>query len=258
MSSKGKVYLVGAGPGSRDLLTLKAAEIIQTADVIAYDRLIQDEVLAMAKPAAERVYMGKDLGCHASRQSEINEFLARKAGEGKIVARLKGGDPFVFGRGGEEAEYLAARDIPFAVIPGVCSALSAPLSAGIPVTHRDIASSLAIVTGHCANGGKERTDWAALARIDTVVFLMGVHNVARIAKHLIEAGRAPETPAALIQQAFWDNERVLCATLGDIAERAREEKIEPPATLVVGEVVRLHEKLANATNWRTRSATASD
>lgn len=240
----GKVYLVGAGPGHRDLLTLKAAELIRTADVVVYDRLIREDVLAMASPAAELLYMGKALGCHHSRQDEINELLAAKAAAGKMVVRLKGGDPFVFGRGGEEAEYLAERGIPFTVVPGVCSALSAPLSAGIPVTHRDIASSLAIVTGHAANGSEDRTDWDALARIDTVVFLMGVHNVGGIAQNLIAAGRPPETPAALVQMAFWDTQRVICGTLEDIAERARAQEIEPPATLIVGEVVRLHDKLS--------------
>jgi uroporphyrin-III C-methyltransferase len=246
MICSGKVYLVGAGPGDPGLLTLKAAELIRTADVIVYDRLIQEEVLAMAKPVAELLYMGKPLGCHASRQDEINELLALKAAEGKMVVRLKGGDPFVFGRGGEEAEYLAERGIPFAVVPGVCSALSAPLSALIPVTHRDIASSLAVVTGHAANGGPGRTDWTSLASIDTVVFLMGVHSVARIAQKLIEAGRAPETPAAIVQAAFWPEERAVCGTLSDIAERARGEKIEPPATLIVGEVVRLRAKLTKS------------
>ncbi len=244
MKCGGKVYLVGAGPGDPELLTLKAAELIKTADVIVYDRLIREEVLALAKPSAERIYVGKPLGRHDSRQDEIHELLAAKAAEGKMVVRLKGGDPFVFGRGGEEAEYLAERGIPFVVVPGVCAALSAPLSAGIPVTHRDLASSLAIVTGHAAHGSADRTDWAALARIDTVVFLMGVHNVAGIARQLMEAGRSPETPAALVEMAFWPGQRVVCGTLRDIAERAREEKVGPPATFVVGEVVRLHAKLS--------------
>jgi uroporphyrin-III C-methyltransferase len=258
MTCKGKVYLVGAGPGHPELLTIKAADLIKSADVIVYDRLIQEEVLALAKTSAELIDMGKSLGCHHSRQDEINELLARKAVEGKMVVRLKGGDPFVFGRGGEEAEYLAERDVPFTVVPGVCSALSAPLSAGIPVTHRDLASSLAIVTGHAANGTVDGTDWSALARIDTVVFLMGVHNIARIARQLIEAGRSPETPAALVQMAFWPDERVVCGTLNDIAQRACEQKIEPPATFIVGEVVRLHDKLSKVnamTHTKTFQAT---
>ena len=249
MSGSGKVYLVGAGPGHPELLTLKAAELIRSADVIVHDRLIQAAVLAMAKPEAELIYMGKPLGCHHSLQDEINETLVRKAAEGKMVVRLKGGDPFVFGRGGEEAEYLVAHGVPFTVVPGVCSALAAPLSAGIAVTPREMASSLAIVTGHAAQDVPERTDWAALARMDTVVFLMGVHNVAHIAQKLMAAGRAAATPAALVQTAFWPGERALVATLGDIAARAQEEKIEPPATLVVGEVVRLRERLGEFCGW---------
>lgn len=251
MICSGKVYLVGAGPGHPDLLTLKAAELIRTADVIVHDRLIQESVLAMAKPEAELIYMGKALGCHHSLQDEINETLVSQAVAGRMVVRLKGGDPFVFGRGGEEAEYLVAHGIPFTVIPGVCSALSAPLSAGIAVTHRDMASSLAIVTGHAANGGPDRTDWEALARMDTVVFLMGVHNVAHIAQQLMVAGRAADTPAAVVQTAFCPTERAVVATLRDIAERVREEKIQPPATLVVGEVVRLHERLAEFCGWNS-------
>lgn len=245
MPQAGKVYLVGAGPGHPELLTIKAAELIKTGDVIVYDRLIQEEVLALARPSAERIYMGKALGKHDSRQDEVNELLVRKAREGKSVIRLKGGDPFVFGRGGEEAEYLAERNIPVEVIPGVCSALSAPLSAGIPVTHRDAASSVAIVTGHNANGTEGRIDWNALARIDTLVFLMGVHNVGKIANKLIAAGRTADTPAAIIQMAFWPGERTITGTLATIAEECRRAGIEPPATLVIGEVVRLRERITD-------------
>jgi uroporphyrinogen III methyltransferase / synthase len=243
MPQAAKVYLVGAGPGHPELLTMKAAALIKAAEVIIYDRLIQEEVLALAPATAERIYMGKPLGRHDSRQDEVNELLVRKAREGKLVVRLKGGDPFVFGRGGEEAEYLAERGIPFEVVPGVCSALSAPLSAGIPVTHRDVASSLAIVTGHNANGTAARMDWQALARIDTLVFLMGVHNVEKIARKLIAAGRPADTPAAMIQQAFWPGERTVTGTLASIADDCRRAAIEAPATLVVGEVVRLRDKI---------------
>ena len=246
MPQTGKVYLVGAGPGHPELLTIKAAELIKTGDVIVYDRLIQEEVLALARPSAERIYMGKPVSKHESRQEEINELLVRKAREGKTVIRLKGGDPFLFGRGGEEAEYLAGQGIPFEVIPGVCSALSAPLSAGISVTHRDAASSVAIVTGHNADGTEGRIDWNALARLDTLVFLMCVHNVGTIAQRLIEAGRAPDTPAAMVQMAFWHDEFTVTGTLATIAEEVRRAEIKPPATLVIGEVVRLREKLKNS------------
>ena len=242
----GKVYLVGAGPGHPELLTLKAAELIRSGDVIIYDRLIQEEVIALARPSAERIYMGKPVGKHDSRQDEVNELLVRKAREGKVVIRLKGGDPFLFGRGGEEAEYLAEHEVPFEVIPGVCSALSAPLSAGIAVTHRDAASSVAIVTGHNADGTEPRIDWNALAKLDTLVFLMGVHNLEKIAGHLIAAGRSPDTPAAMVQMAFWHDEVTVSATLATIAQECRRAAVKAPATLVVGEVVRLREKLKNS------------
>ncbi len=246
MIQGGKVYLVGAGPGHPELLTLKAAELLKAADVIVYDRLIQEEVLALSKVCAERIYMGKPLGKHDSRQAEIDELLVRKAREGKVVVRLKGGDPFLFGRGGEEAEFLAEHDVPFEVIPGVSSALAAPLSAGIAVTHRDAASSVAIVTGHEATKDTSRVDWDALRKMDTLVFLMGVHNVGRISQELIAHGRDPATPAAMIQMAFWPEEKVVTGTLGGIAAEVERAGIEPPATLVVGEVVRLREKLKNS------------
>jgi uroporphyrin-III C-methyltransferase len=240
--SVGKVYLVGAGPGSPDLLTLRAAELLKAADVIVHDRLIQPRVLALARPSAARIDMGKPVGRHESRQAEINELLVREAREGRTVVRLKGGDPFVFGRGGEEAEYLAEHGVPFEVVPGVSSCLAAPLSAGIAVTHRSNSSSVTIVTGHECDG-KSRVDWDALARLDTLVFLMGVHNVATIAARLIEHGRSPQTPAAMIQMAFWPDERVVIGTLATIADDIVAAGIQPPATLVIGDVVALREKL---------------
>jgi uroporphyrin-III C-methyltransferase len=255
--SAGKVYLVGAGPGHPELLTLKAAELIKSGDVLVYDRLVQEEVLALAKPSAERIYMGKPVGKHDSRQDEVHELLVRKAREGKIVVRLKGGDPFLFGRGGEEAEFLAAHEVPFEVIPGVCSALSAPLSAGIAVTHRDIASSVTIVTGHNATSAEDRLDWQALAHLDTVVFLMAVHNCGVIAEKLIQCGRSPQTPAAMIQMAFWHGERVVTGTLETIAELVRTHDVQAPATFVVGDVVRLREKLGYAQRDLQRHSDAS-
>jgi uroporphyrinogen III methyltransferase / synthase len=241
-SRRGRVVLVGAGPGDPDLLTLRAARWIRNGDVIVYDRLIHPGVLALAKPTAEKIYMGKEQGYHA-RQDEIHAVLVEKAREGKLVVRLKGGDPFLFGRGGEEVEYLAEHGVPFEVVPGVSSCLSAPLSANIAVTHRDASSSVAIVTGHSADGHEDRVDWEAVARMDTAVFLMGVHNLEIIARKLIAAGRSPDTPAAMIQMAYWDAERAVTGTLGTIAAEVRRTGMEPPATLVVGEVVRLREKL---------------
>lgn len=242
MAKLGKVVLVGAGPGDPDLLTIRAVQRISIGDVLVYDRLIQNGVLALAKPSAEKIYVGKEPG-HHTRQDEIHALLVEKAREGKIVIRIKGGDPFLFGRGGEEVEYLAEHGVPFEVVPGVSSCLSAPLSAGIAVTHRDASSSVAIVTGHNAVGNEDRVEWQALAKIDTAIFLMCVHNIETIARKLIAAGRSPATPAALIQMAYWDGEHVVTGTLETIASEARRAEIAPPATLVVGEVVRLREKL---------------
>jgi len=251
----GKVYLVGAGPGHPDLLTVRAVRLIQAADVIVYDRLIQQDVLALAKPTAQKIFMGKALGNHASRQDEIHELLVQQAKLDKVVIRLKGGDPFLFGRGGEEAEYLVERGIPFEVVPGVSACLSAPLGAGIPITHRDVASSVVIVTGHNSCGHDDRNDWQALSKVDTLVVLMGVHNVERITQALIDAGRSCRTPAAMIQMAFWPGQQVVVGTLETIAEEVRRARVEAPATLVIGEVVRLHEKLKQASagtacDWR--------
>lgn len=242
MSKMGKVCLVGAGPGDPELLTVRAAQRIGTGDVIVYDRLIQQGVLALAKPSAEKIYMGKPQGHHLC-QDQIHALLVEKARQGKTVIRLKGGDPFLFGRGGEEVEYLAEHGVPFEVVPGISSSLSAPLSAGIAVTHRAASSSVAIVTGHNAAGNDDRVNWQSLAGIDTLVFLMCVHNIEIIAHKLMAAGRPPETPTAIIQMAWWDTERVVSGTLENIGSEARREGIEPPATLVVGEVVRLREKL---------------
>lgn len=242
MPKVGKVYLVGAGPGDPDLLTIRAVQRISIGDVIVYDRLIQQGVLALAKTSAEKIYMGKPPG-HHSRQDEIHELLVEKAREGKTVIRLKGGDPFLFGRGGEEVEYLAEHGIPFEVVPGVSSCLSAPLSANIAVTHRAASSCVAIVTGHNAIGNQERVDWQALTKIDTLVFLMGVHNIDTIARKLIAAGRPADTPAAIIQMAYWDGQHVVTGTLENIAAEVHRAGVEPPATLVVGEVVRLRERL---------------
>lgn len=253
----GKVYLVGAGPGHPELLTVKAVKLLEASDVIVYDRLIQEEILALSKPSAERIYMGKSVGIHDSRQQEIHELLARKAHEGKIVVRLKGGDPFLFGRGGEEAEYLAGQGIPFEVIPGVSSALAAPLGAGIAVTHRDAASTVAIVTGHEANRDHSRLNWDALAGIDTLVFLMAVHSAGRISSELIAHGRDPQTPAAMIQMAFWHGEKVVTGTLASIAGEVERAGISPPATFVVGETVRLREKLQHSQRDLCRRPDAS-
>jgi uroporphyrin-III C-methyltransferase len=243
----GKVFLVGAGPGHPDLITVRGRNLLAQADVVIYDRLVQHEMLDVCRADVLLVYVGKAAGCHSSRQEEINQLIVRLAGEHQVVVRLKGGDPLLFGRGGEEAQELAAHGIPFEVVPGVSSALAAPAAAGIPVTHRDCACTLAVVTGHEREGACEaRIDWAALARIDTLVVLMGVHSLERVAACLVAQGKAPDTPAALIASATWHQQRTVVATLGTIAQVARQQEVQPPATLVIGQVVRLRSWLASA------------
>ena len=217
---------------------------MQIADVIVYDRLIHPGVLDLATPSAERIFMGKRLGGPDSQQDDVHAVLLQKARERKTVVRLKGGDPFMFGRGGEEAAFLAEHHVPFEVVPGVSSVLAAPLRAGIPVTHRGVASSVAFVTGHEVNDQASRVDWAALVRMHTLVFVMVVNNVRRIAARLIEQGRPASTPVAIIQMAFWDDERIVTSTLDAIADEVDRVGIQSPATLVVGDVVRLRETLA--------------
>ncbi len=241
--SRGLVYLVGAGPGDPELLTVKAVKLLGLADVIIYDRLIQEGVLDLARPSAERIYMGKTPGRHESRQDQIHALLLEKAREGKMVVRLKGGDPFLFGRGGEEAEFLSEHDVPFEVVPGVSSALAAPLAAGIAVTHRDASSAVVIATGHECRGERSGLPWEALSKIDSLVFLMSVHNVHMICRNLIDHGKSPQTPAAMIQMAYWPGETVITGVLGSIADEVARAGIHPPATLVVGEVVSMREKV---------------
>jgi uroporphyrinogen III methyltransferase/synthase len=245
MKKKGKVYLVGAGPGDPGLLTVKGLECLKQADVIVYDRLLDDSLLELARPGAEKIYVGKSAGWHTLKQEEINELLVGKAGEGKGVVRLKGGDPFVLGRGGEEVEALAGSRVPFKVVPGVSSATAVPAYAGIPLTHRELASSFIVATGHEA-GGKDdaATLWDKLGTgAGTLVFLMGVTRLRHIVKALLDNGRHASTPVALIADGTTNRQRVLIGTLENIAAQAEKVKLKPPAVIVVGEVVRLREKL---------------
>jgi uroporphyrinogen III methyltransferase/synthase len=239
------VYLIGAGPGNPKLITVRGLECLRKAEVVVYDRLGTSQLLREVRPGAELIYVGKASGNHAMRQEEINLLLARKAEEGKVVARLKGGDPFVFGRGGEEAEVLAGRGIPFEVVPGISSSISAPAYAGIPVTHRSCASSFAVVTGH-EDPTKEQSsiDWAKIATgTGTVVFLMGLSNLGGIVRRLTGHGRPPGTPIALIQWGSLMEQRTVTGTLATIEEVVREAGLESPVVIVVGEVVSLREKL---------------
>ncbi|BCU81228.1 hypothetical protein JIR001_10110 [Polycladomyces abyssicola] len=241
----GTVYLVGAGPGDPGLITVKGKEAIEKSDVIVYDRLASPRLLKYAKPDAERIYVGKMPDRHTLTQEEINQLLVEKAKEGKTVTRLKGGDPFVFGRGGEEAETLAEHGIPFEVVPGITSAIAVPAYAGIPVTHRDINPSFTIVTGHERPEKTESTiRWDKLATAsETLIFLMGVGNLPFIRDQLIRHGRSENTPVALIRWGTRVEQEVLTGTLGDIVEKVREANFRPPAIIIVGEVVRLRDKL---------------
>ena len=240
MKEEGIVYLVGAGPGDPGLLTLRGQEALRAADLVAYDRLVHPDLLLHAPDDAVKVFVGKAPGRRAFTQDEINDLLVRAGGAGLVVVRLKGGDPFVFGRGAEEAEALRRAGVPFEVVPGVTSAVAAPAYAGIPVTHRGVASDFAVVTGHVKDP-EEEPDWASLSGIDTLVILMGLGRLERIARSLVENGRPADTPVAVIRSATTSSQEVVTGTLSDIALKAAH--LSPPAVIVVGEVVRMREKL---------------
>lgn len=243
---KGKVYLIGAGPGDPGLLTLKGLECLKQADVIVYDRLAGPKLLNLRRPDAECIYAGKLPDRHTLKQEEINRLLVDKALQGLTVARLKGGDPFVFGRGGEEAEALAEHGIPFEIVPGVTSAIAAPTYAGIPVTHRDYTSTLAIITGNeDPSKATSNIQWSNIATgIGTLVFLMGMGNLPSIAQKLIEHGKDPATPAALIHWGTRPEQKTLVGRLDNIARLANEQNFQNPAIIIVGEVVQLRDKLS--------------
>lgn len=245
MTVRGLVYLVGAGPGDAGLLTLKGLACIREADVVVYDRLVNPRILVHARPEAEMVFAGKSPEGHTLTQDEINGLLAARAGAGLTVTRLKGGDPFVFGRGGEEAEYLAERGIPFEVVPGVTSAVAAPAYAGIPLTHRDITASVAVITGN-EDPAKDETAiaWDKLSTgAGTIVFLMGMANLPDIVARLVRHGRDRSTPAAVIRWGTLPEQETVEGTLGDIVERVRAAGLKNPAVIVVGEVCRMRPHL---------------
>jgi uroporphyrin-III C-methyltransferase len=243
---RGGVALVGAGPGDPGLLTVRGLALLRRADVVVYDRLVDPRLLDEAPTDARRIFVGKASGTHVLSQARINGILITHARAGRRVVRLKGGDPFVFGRGGEEAEALAAADVPFDVVPGVSAALAVPAYAGIPVTHRRIASSFAVVTGHEEDGKAESAvDWSRLATaVDTLVILMGARSLSRIASALLDGGRGGDTPVAVIRWGATDAQATLVGRLDRIGEIADAVGLAPPVVIVVGDVVSLRERLA--------------
>lgn len=247
MKGKGIVYLVGAGPGDAGLMTLRGAELLGRADVVVYDALVNRDLLRLAPPGAELIYAGKRSGIHVIPQDELNRLLVDKARGGKTVVRLKGGDPYVFGRGGEEAEVLAAGGVPFEVVPGISSSVAGPNYAGIPLTHRDHCSSFSVITGH-EDPTKEDVDvdWAQVAAAPgTKVVLMGVTRIKKIAESLVANGMKPATPVAVIRWATTGRQQSVYGTLGNIAIEVEKSGFKPPAIIVIGEVVKMREKL----NW---------
>jgi len=242
-----KVYLVGAGPGDPGLLTLKGKSCIKKADAVIYDYLASRELLKYASADAELIYVGKKGGDHTLSQDKINSLIVEKAKQGLVVTRLKGGDPFIFGRGGEEAEELIKAGIDFEIVPGISSAIAAPAYAGIPLTHRQFTSTVAFVTGHeDPNKSTSRIDWKSLAKgIGTIVFLMGVKNLPTIVDRLIHCGRQPETPVALVRWGTTAKQVTVAGTLADIVEKVKAADLKPPSVIVVGNVVTLRQSM----NW---------
>jgi uroporphyrin-III C-methyltransferase len=241
-AATGVVYIVGAGPGDPELITVRGRRMLRRSDVVVYDRLVHPALVRRARAGAERIFVGKRPG-HGVRQDAINALLIDRARRGLRVTRLKGGDPFVFGRGGEEAEALRAAGVRFEIVPGITSAVAVPAYAGIPVTHRRLGSAFAVVTGHeCA--GASDLDWAALARIPTLVVLMGHRALRTITARLLTAGIAPATPAAVVSRGTTPDQRTVVSTIDGIAAAAAQARLAPPSILIVGEVARLHGALA--------------
>ncbi|MGE5418371.1 MAG: uroporphyrinogen-III C-methyltransferase [Acidobacteriota bacterium] len=246
MGNKGKVYLVGAGPGDPGLATVRARELVEKADVLVYDRLVSERIVRWAPADCEIIYVGKESSRHTVPQDGINQVLVDKALEGKMVVRLKGGDPFVFGRGGEEALVLREQGIDFEIVPGVTSAIAAPAYAGIPVTHRDFTSTLAIITGHEKPDKEDSSiQWDKISTgAGTLVFLMGIENLPNIVENLTKNGRAQDTPVALVRWGTTTRQQVLKGTLATIVDQVKSSGFKPPAVIVVGEVVNLRDDLA--------------
>ncbi len=242
----GKVYLVGSGPGDPELLTIKAKRLIESAEVILYDQLPGEVILNMLPKSAEKIDVGKYAGNHKLSQWQINELLVKRAKDGKLVVRLKGGDPYLFGRGGEEAQALVKEGIEVEIVPGITSAIAVPAYAGIPITHRDYASMVTFITGH-EDPDKEDTalDWELLARFQgTLVILMGVSMLPRNVKELVKHGKSIDTPVAVIERGTRPDQRVTIGTLADIVGLCKQRKVKAPAITIIGDVVKLHHELA--------------
>ena len=240
----GRVYLVGAGPGDPELLTLRAVRLLEQTDVIVYDHLVSSAVLDFVRPSAERIYAGKRRNEHTLRQEQINALLVRLAREGKQVVRLKGGDPFIFGRGGEELQALAAQGIAFEVVPGVTAASGVSCYAGIPLTHRDYAQTCLFVTGHLKDGTAD-LDWPSLVRPrQTLVIYMGLGGLSEICRQMVAHGASPDWPVAVVQDGSIATQKVVTGTLADMAERVVQARLTSPCLTIIGEVVKLHDSLA--------------
>ena len=242
---KGKVYIVGAGPGDAGLLTLKALDLIKSADIVLYDRLVSDDILKMIPSNVQKVYVGRNVGDDYAHQEETNKLMVNHAKDGRKVVRLKGGDPFIFGRGGEEAEFLRENDIEFEIVPGISSASASPAYAGIPLTHRLLSSSVAIVTGHEDAKKDELTvRWKELASaVDTIVVLMGMGRLKQIVNDLVGAGMSKDTDVAIIESGTTKEQKVLLGNLSNIVDKVKNSDIKPPAIIVIGKVAGLAEKL---------------
>jgi len=254
--SQAKVYLVGAGPGDPELLTIKGRRVLEQADVVIYDRLVGDGILEFAKPGAELVFVGKESSNHSSPQEEINRLISTHAKRGKKVVRLKGGDPYIFGRGGEEATHLFNESIAFEVVPGVTAASGVAAYAGIPLTDRRYSPAVTFITGHRMKGeGIDNLNWSALSELNhTIVFYMGVANISEITRKLIDNGSPSTTPAALVSRGTTPEQKSVLGTLSDISQKAFEHNVKPPALLVIGEVVSLSAVL----NWYEQTPEAFD
>jgi len=241
---KGKVILVGAGPGDPELITVKGLRCLQQADVVLYDRLVNTELLQYAKKDAKLIYCGKLPTCHVMKQETINRLIVEYAKAGLQVVRLKGGDPYLFGRGGEEAEECVKHHVPYEVVPGITAGIAVPAYAGIPVTHRAVSRSVTFITGHQAGGEEAEHRWSHLAKgTDTICVYMGVSQLSTIAENLIRHGKSPQTPAALIHLGTLENQSIITGTLSTIAEQGKNAEISNTSIVVIGEVVRLHDAL---------------